>query len=348
MKVKDYLYDKKYYLLSIFLQAFFISTILFYTFKSNYLIILALITILIFNLGPLLIEYLIKNNFYSSIKNKELLALDEPIGEAEFLEGRVLKEVTDLKYQATKDKIHQLLLENNEYRDYLSMWVHEIKTPLASSTLLIHNMKKKGDDQLKKDLNLILKDLSRVEEEVDKVLYLSKKDELEKDYKIGEVTLERLVNSAIMRFAQDLLFHKFRIIKINLDIKVFTDPKWLEFIIGQLISNAIKYKGTKRSLIIFKGEVGEGKAILRILDGGLGITEGEEDYIFKKGYTSPRTNKIKSTGFGLYIVKSLIKRLGLMIYARPHGEIEYEGEIFTDLTSFTITFPRSSHNKFIE
>lgn len=129
----------------------------------------------------------------------------------------------------------------------------------------------------------------------------------------------------------DLLEEKIEFKVSNVDTYVFTDSKWLEFIIGQIINNSIKYKrNIKSSFIKIYTEENKTKTTLVIEDNGIGIPESDIKQVFNKSFTGENgRTRSKSTGMGLYIAKSLCEKMG--------HEISIESEI-NKYTKVTISF----------
>ncbi|MDZ5034907.1 ATP-binding protein, partial [Clostridium perfringens] len=111
-----------------------------------------------------------------------------------------------------------------------------------------------------------------------------------------------------------LIERKIKIEVKDLDVIVYSDSKWIEFIINQIISNSIKYIGNGERIIKFyTNKVGE-NIILYIEDTGIGMSEKDVIKVFEKGYTGENGRRFgKSTGIGLYLCKKLAIKLGLGI-----------------------------------
>ena len=101
---------------------------------------------------------------------------------------------------------------------------------------------------------------------------------------------------------------------------VYSDSKWLLFILGQLLDNAVKYRSDAPLLITFDSYRTDHHTILRITDNGIGIPSAERPHIFEKGFTGSHGHLAeKSTGMGLYICQKLCRRLGIELYAADPG-----------------------------
>ncbi len=227
-------------------------------------------------------------------------------------------------------------IEAGEFRDYIEMWIHEVKTPLATLSLMNKDRK-------------IAAQLSRLDSYVEQVLYFARAENAEHDYLIKPTSLAEIIKNVATRNRDLLLASNVDFIVKNLDYEVFTDSKWLEFIINQILQNSIKYQS--KTITISAEDTAE-KTILTITDDGLGISAKDLPRVFEKSFTgenghgatsaaSSRTSRNslpssgqKSTGMGLYIAKTLCDKLGHQIEISSPNQ---KGTIVE------ITFPRHDY-----
>lgn len=206
------------------------------------------------------------------------------------------------------DNVSEIEKENREYREFVELWVHEIKTPIASSKFTIENNKNEVTTSIKKEIN-------KIDDYVEKALFYARSSTVEKDYIIKKINLEKLINTCIKKDAAYLIEKHVRIEKNDLDYDICTDEKWVEFILHQINSNSIKYFNKDINTLSFKGKCEKERVILSIRDNGIGIDEKSIVKAFDKGYTGENGRKYKeSTGIGLYLSKKLCSKLGLEIY----------------------------------
>lgn len=197
--------------------------------------------------------------------------------------------------------------ENNEF---ITAWVHDIKTPITTSKLLIEN--DKPSPELLKSIN---EEIDRIDNYIEKVLYYSRCDNFSKDYLISEVNVCKLINESIKKHS--IIFIKKHIQlsnEINEAFTVDTDKKWLLFIIDQLLSNALKYTENQGKITFACCEDNKEKLII-IEDNGVGIKKEDIKKLFSKSFTgyNGRNENLKSTGLGLYLSQRLAKKLGHII-----------------------------------
>lgn len=303
--------------------------------RSNYLIILLFIVIIsIINL--MLVSFKVENQaimgvnltailgfiiyvaydfgrrkkFYNKFLN-DLDLLDkkylitEMIDKPEFYDGEILYDTLYEIDKSMSEKIKEYSLNIQDFKEYIEMWIHEVKLPLSSINLMIHNNKELSDKK-------IVEQLKRIDDDVEQVLYYVRSENAEKDYLIKETELNKVIGNVAMKNKDILLENKIDFIVDVDDKKVLTDSKWLEFIVNQIVSNSIKYiRNDVEHLIKITTEENNKNVILKIYDNGIGISKSDIPKVFDKTFTGNNGRKIEtSTGMGLYISKQLCKKLG--------------------------------------
>lgn len=260
----------------------------------------------------MLVEYIKINNYLKYIKvsldklDKKYL-LPELIEEAHFSEAKIINNVLKEISRNMHENINCYKRKQNDYREYIEAWVHEIKTPIASTKLIIENNKNNITDKINIQIN-------RIESYIEQVLYYSRSDNVNKDYIIKEVPLINIVNSVIRKNFRDCREKNIKIKIEEFNYKVYTDIKWLEFIVNQIVVNSIKYSKKSDAYISITALNLENSVILEIDDNGVGINERDVSSVFNKGFTGENGRKFaKSTGMGLYLCKKLCEKLGIGI-----------------------------------
>jgi hypothetical protein len=178
----------------------------------------------------------------------------------------------------------------------------------------------------------------KIDDYIENVLYYARSENAEKDYLIKEVSLKRAFADTALKNREELQGRNVSVITENLDINVMTDSKWIEYILGQLMSNSMKYFSPDREpeLRVYAEDM-QGKTMLHFCDNGIGIPESDLPYIFEKSFTGEngRTHR-RSTGMGLYIVKKLCDKLGHAVSIKS-----VEGEF----TEVILSFGKNNFNK---
>ena len=274
---------------------------------------LILIMFILFYITSLIIKYL-----YLKRKNQKIIQQVDELKEKYFI-TELIKKPRNLENQAyyyaltkaTKamnDKISELESAKKEYEEYIESFVHEIKTPLSALSLTLENQKNK---KLKPEID-------KIDELTEQILYYARSQNPEKDYFIKKICLEDIIHSLILKNQYYLLQNKIEIHVENLKEEIYTDEKWLTFILSQILSNAIKYKKKDKSKIKIHTEKQDKKLNLIIEDNGIGIKESELPRVFDKGFTGSNRTRKYATGMGLYLAKKLSESLNI------HLKIESE------------------------
>lgn len=328
MKFINYVKDKMWYVILFIVSLAFILTLL-AAFKTKIeLTIAILLVITIFFITSILIDFFKKKDFYnnllSSIQNldKAYLVL-ETLDKPNFYEGKILYQALYEINKSMNENVKNLKLQVADFKEYVEMWIHEVKIPISSLVLMQHNNK----DKFSKDQ---IRQIKRIENYVEQILYYVRQETAEKDYLITDVSLNKIVNKVLLKNKDDILENKINLIVDTLSYDVSTDSKWLEFIINQIINNSIKYKrNIKSSSIKIYVIENNDKLDLVIEDNGLGINETDLPMVFKKSFTGQNGRiKSKSTGMGLFIAKSMTDKLGHKIRIESK-EKEYTKVIIT-------------------
>ena len=268
----------------------------------------------------LLQDYLARRGFYNKVIEmsedlEEIVYLPEFLEEPFFREGKMMYQILKREEKYINDKVMAYQRELQEYKDYVETWAHEIKTPIAVSKLIMENNRSDITRSLSEEMD-------KLEGFVDQMLYYSKSSSLQEDYTIREVSLKTLVMGAVKRHAKLMIAEQVTPRFTDLDCQVLTDSKWMDFILGQIISNAVKYRSEERKPEIAFSAVREGKTVtLSIADNGIGIPPEDVGRVFKKGFVGVNGRKsAKSTGMGLYLCDILCRKLGTELSVASRGE----------------------------
>lgn len=261
-----------------------------------------------------IVSYLILKKRIADIKKtvaeaKDEFLLSELIPPPLRSEDRLYYEIMLVQGKAAIDRVSSAEKEKADYYDYISQWVHEIKTPIAAIGLICANNKGEA-------FNGIAGQLGRINNYGEQILYEVKANNAEKDLMIRETELSKVVNECIKDNKQ-LFIDSGITINVAADGIVLSDGKWIGFILKQLLYNSVQYSRSENAEInILATAIPGCKTELSVWDNGIGILESELPRIFDKGYSGSngRRNK-KSTGLGLYLCKKLCKALDIDIRA---------------------------------
>ena len=271
-------------------------------------------------------DYLARKGFYEKLLEAtedmpDFCCLTEFLEEPYFLEGKLLYRILKRTEKCSNDRTARQQRELKEYKDYVEIWAHEIKTPMAVSRLIMDNHRNEVTKSLSDEMD-------RLDSYVEQMLYYSKSSSLQDDCMIRSVPLRGLVMAAVKKQAGLMISGNVTPRFETLDYEVLTDPKWMEFILGQIISNSVKYRSEDRSPEILFSAVQTGKRVaLSIADNGIGIAPEDMGRIFRRGFTGTNGRKYaKSTGIGLYLCETLCSKMETELAASSK---EGEGTVLT-------------------
>ena len=314
MKLRDYFEEKIFFLIVNFIIFATIAVLLFIGNVGSGIIFLIGCFWFIPLFTYIILDFYKSKKFYDNIsitldKLDRKYLLPEVIEEPNFYHGKFLYEVLKETDKDMHEHVKKYILEQKEYREYIEMWIHEIKTPIASSKLVIEN--NYNNDIVRK----IDTQINKIDNFVEQVLYYSRSNEVGKDYIIKKVELEPLVKKVIKRNQRDFISKRISLELKDLEQVVYSDSKWIEFILNQIIVNAIKYSKGNNDKIEIESQKQNNSVILSIKDYGVGINEKDVGRVFEKGFTGDNGRKFgKSTGIGLYLCKKLCEKLGLGLH----------------------------------
>ena len=252
-----------------------------------------------------------------------------------YLESNILNNMEDLSksldirveyYQKIIERLHneveKLKIDDNKkmenLADYYSMWIHQIKTPIAAINFLLDN------EEI--DVKVFRQELFKIERYVEMVLTYIRLGSETSDYVITSINLDEVVRENIKKYATLFINKKIKLNYVSHETYVISDKKWLGFAFEQLLSNAIKYTKSGGEISI---NISESKLIIE--DNGIGIYEEDLPRIFEQSFTglNGRYEK-KSSGLGLYLCKKTLDKL--------QHKIEITSEINKG-TKVEVTFP---------
>jgi len=340
MSFKSFIKDK---ILAICLLIFGIISIeiflLAYPYGQFIKIYIPIIICIMYVIG-IIIEYILKKNFYKKLANTldeldEKYLITEIINTPNFTEGKILKSSLEQVDKSMVENVNKYKYLQQDYKEYIELWIHEIKIPIATSKMIVENNK----NEITKSID---EELDKVENYIEQALFYARSNTVEKDYYIKKVKLKDIVNESIKKNKNVLIHEKISINIHDLELEANTDSKWIVFILNQIIQNSIKYRKQSNNLEIeIYAKQGKENVILHIKDNGIGIKKGEITRVFEKGFTGTNGRLLskKSTGIGLYLCKKLCNKLSIAIEL---NSVEGEG------TEIRLVFPLNSWESFEE
>lgn len=244
------------------------------------------------------------------------------------LEDQIYFDLLRRSNKSMIEKVHEMEDQRLEYKEYIEGWIHEVKTPLSVLELMCAGKRTLDPGRIR----LLVERLDR---DVETALYYARADQVSQDYRIREISLQETVNSAVKRQKQLLIHNRMRVEVSCGEETVFCDEKWIEFMLGQMFSNAVKYKRNETGTIRIFACPRKESVELVVEDDGIGIKSQELRRVFEKGFTgSNGRQREHATGIGLYLCRRLSEKLGLAIRAESK-----EGA----WTRIILTFPRGTY-----
>lgn len=334
MKLTKFLADRKYSIFYYILLMIFISLVIYLDGSVK----VSAVNILYINLVSfcffiiyLVTRYQYYKSYYKRLsdivenqKDEIINRLPKPKSYEQIIFHNILTSLSNEQ----NSKIERLYQQKKNYEEFITSWVHQVKTPIAVSRLLIES---NLNSPSKETLLSLQEESDKIESYIEQALYYSKIDDFSKDYFIDEVRLDRLVKEAVKKQAKTFINKKINVQIENINLVVITDKKWLSFILAQVLSNSLKYTSDHGRIKIY-GLIEYKAQMLIIEDNGIGIKSVDLNRVFDKGFTgyNGREN-YKSTGIGLYLSKKLARKLG--------HDITIDSE-YGEYTKVTISFPK--------
>ena len=272
------------------------------------------------------------NGFYryrKKVEQLELIAaapdinlsqMDSPVGQDERFQQEIMQQLNQMRI----DVENASQKASEDMTDYYTMWAHQIKTPIFALRLLLQESSEENKEKLS--------ELFKIEQYVEMVLGYLRTEDMSSDLKLSRCSLDRIIRDQIHKYAGIFVSKKLTLTYESISQDVLTDEKWLGFVIGQILSNALKYTRTGEIRIYLEKKLsldtddvsisirndGCNKVenlTLVIEDTGIGIRAEDIPRIFEKGYTGVNgRDDNRATGIGLYLSNKIMRKLGHRLY----------------------------------
>lgn len=242
-------------------------------------------------------------NLYNCIENSG--EIDSYLVDGQSFEENLIKDIIENLKMKNNSDIEGYKQSLKELDEYIAKWVHEIKIPISSLSIITDRLSSIED-------SLDIKNqVAKINFLVNSILYSSRSNTMFEDVFINKFNLEKLVKMSIKNNSFLLIKNNVEVSLNELENDVYTDSKCMSYILDQIINNAIKYS-KEVGKIEFNSKKLENGVVLSIKDFGIGIDEEDISRVFDKGFTGKngRNQLYKSTGMGMYFVKKMIDSLG--------------------------------------
>lgn len=255
---------------------------------------------------------------------EEQAQLPEATDDVEMLYQRLLENQSIARSESESSAA----IRQSQMRDYYSMWVHQIKTPISAMKLLLEVEREElgqlicDDEQsqylLSDNMDSFEDELFRIEEYVSMALQYQRVSSTENDFVLEKVCVDGVIRDTIKKYAKIMIRRHIGINYSGTGQEVYTDGKWLAFMLEQILSNAIKY--TPQGVVTIETAEEKDRFFITIKDTGIGIKAEDLPRVFEKGYTGYNGHADKkATGIGLYLCRQMADKLGHTI--RMESEI---------------------------
>ncbi|MGP7816501.1 sensor histidine kinase [Niallia sp. 01092] len=302
MKWRHYLFDYRLLLIIFFLVLAITSIIIsldpnLHIHISNLLYLLLILTLLF--VLYLLFDYRKKKVFYSELKKITKAGYILEASHTHKNEEKLTIQLLKIQKEQYEQRMEKLKNEQKEWHEYMTSWVHEIKTPISVSKMIFET--EQSSESLEEEME-------KIEHLVDQALYYTRASDFSKDYFIQEINVEQIIKEAVKGNSKLFLSKK---ITLKLDLtalEVLTDKKGILFILHQFLSNSLKYTPTGGEIFI---QIQENERRIIIRDYGIGIPAEDLPGVFQKGFTGKNGRQVaSSTGMGLYLAQKTAAKLG--------------------------------------
>ena len=255
---------------------------------------------------------------------EEQAQLPEAADDVEILYHRLLENQSIARSESESSAA----IRQSQMRDYYSMWVHQIKTPISAMKLLLEAEREElgqlmcDDEQsqclLSDNMDSFEDELFRIEEYVSMALQYQRVSSTENDFVLEKVSVDGVIRDTIKKYAKIMIRRHIGMNYSGTAQEVYTDGKWLAFMLEQILSNAIKY--TPQGVVTIETAEEKDRFFITIKDTGIGIKAEDLPRVFEKGYTGYNGHADKkATGIGLYLCRQMADKLGHTI--RMESEI---------------------------
>lgn len=255
---------------------------------------------------------------------EEQAQLPEATDDVEMLYHRLLENQSIARNESESSAA----IRQSQMRDYYSMWVHQIKTPISAMKLLLEAEREElgqlicDDEQsqclLSDNMDSFEDELFRIEEYVSMALQYQRVSSTENDFVLEKVSVDGVIRDTIKKYAKIMIRRHIGMNYSGTGQEVYTDGKWLAFMLEQILSNAIKY--TPQGFVTIETAEEKDRFFITIKDTGIGIKAEDLPRVFEKGYTGYNGHADKkATGIGLYLCRQMADKLGHTI--RMESEI---------------------------
>jgi signal transduction histidine kinase len=224
-------------------------------------------------------------------------------------EAPVAEAVSDMlrhQFQLYKDELYGTQQRLDNHTAFINRWIHQMKTPVSVIQLTLQDLDL--DDEIADGLQ---EEIDRLKKGLEMALYTARLDKFEQDFKVEGMPLAEAVEKAVAENRQWFIRKKvYPAIEIPPGLAVISDAKWLAFVLGQVIVNAVNYSEGEGKKVAFHAFKQGAHAVLEIRDEGIGIAKEDLGRVFDPYFTGNQGRQYhESTGMGLFLVREVCRKL---------------------------------------
>src|SRR5712691_4678957 len=217
---------------------------------------------------------------------------------------------------------------NEQHDTFINAVTHELKTPVASIRLYLQTLQSREIDEAKRMefYKVMLADSDRLQNTIEQVLRAGTTGRSGRHLNQTRIDLGELVRDCLLLAGRrhhlpDDALHYRESLPAGESATVIGDLDELKAAVSNLLDNAIKYSGSKISVLVELSRLDAKRVAIRVTDQGVGISAAELKRIFSRFYRIPGAvaMRVKGTGLGLFIVRSVAEKHGGRAYAESKG-----------------------------
>lgn len=253
----------------------------------------------------LVFRYMLRQRYYKKIVQLPTAMEDALQKNAKTAEARSVEAYLQTLYKLYQREVQSLYASQKRHDQFMNQWVHQMKTPISVMELLLQE-----DEVL--DKKNVQEEIDRLKRGLEMVLVNARLESFEDDMHVEQVDLKQLVTMVVNENKRLFIAKRvYPAIEIEDNLQIASDSKWLRFVIGQFVTNAVKYTFEANKKIVLRAYTEEQQVILHVIDEGIGIPKSDLSRVTKAFFTGENGRKTgESTGMGLYLAEEICEKLG--------------------------------------
>lgn len=298
-------------------QLFMVTLIFWYgEYQNSWIVLYALFLGCACLIGYLLYRYVRYRDFYYRLTHLPKTLDETVMSLPDTTIARKVQQLLVTQYRFFKEQLYRYQVKQEDHLAFVNLWVHQMKTPLSVISLILQEEASPVFDSIRDEIEKVTSGLEMI-------LYVSRLDAFEKDFRVEQLGLASLLKRVLHEnkrlFIQHHIIPK---LKVDMSLMVYSDEKWLGFVIKQLLTNAVRYSfGKGKTVSISSFQLGN-RIGIEIKDQGVGIPPQDIYRVFESHYTGENGRHYQeSTGMGLYLVREICNKLNHRIFLESEVDV---------------------------